>query len=151
MVKPEDSPLLGCCGIYCGVCPSNTGEIRQAAKQLQKLLNETKMGEISFLMGIATKYPTFYEALIMYANQPLCGGCRSGSPTATCAIKKCCINRGFSSCAECEEFEDCTTTPEGFDLDKSIGEIMGETLTKLMQEEQMGLPELPELPKEVFM
>lgn len=151
MTSPEKSSLIGCCGIYCGACPTNTGITREVAKKLQTLLDETKTGEIAFLMGIAPKYPTFYEVLMVFANQPLCEGCGSESAVASCAIKKCCIERGIYSCAECEELEQCTTVPDDFDLDEAIGETMGETLTKLMQEEQEGPPDLPDLPKEVFM
>ncbi|MFB0562439.1 MAG: DUF3795 domain-containing protein [Candidatus Lokiarchaeia archaeon] len=151
MARPKDSPLIGCCGIYCGACPSNTGITREAAKKLKIMLDEAKTGEISFLMGIADKYPTFHEVLTLFANQPLCSGCGSESPTASCAIRKCCLEQGISSCAECEKLEDCTKAPEGFDLNKAIGEAMGKAFEEVLQEEQSGPPELPELPKEIFM
>jgi len=144
VARSEDSPLIGRCGIYCGACPSNTGITREAAKKLQKLLDETKTGEIAFIMGIADKYPIFHEILTLFANQPPCSGCGSESPTASCAIRKCCLEKGISSCAECEEFEGCTTTPEGFDLDKAIGELF----TQIKSGEQEGPPELP---KKLFM
>ncbi|WXG39688.1 MAG: DUF3795 domain-containing protein [Candidatus Freyarchaeum deiterrae] len=144
MVRPEGSSLIGCCGIYCGACPSNTGITREAAEKLQKLLDEAKTGEIAFIMGIADKYPIFHEVLTLFANQPKCSGCGSESPTASCAIRKCCHERGLSTCAECEENERCITTPEDFDLGKAIGEA----LTRAEPGVQGGLPELP---KEVFM
>lgn len=84
------------------------------------MLDETKTGEIAFIMGIADKYSTFHEVLSLFANQPICSGCGSEFPIASCAIRKCCFERDISSCAECEEFERCTTTPEGFGLGKAI-------------------------------
>jgi hypothetical protein len=117
---------------------------REAAKRLKTLLDETKTGEIAFIMGIADKYPTFYEVLSLFANMPLCSGCGSESPTASCAIRKCCLGRGMVSCADCEKFEECAISPEGFDLDKAIGELFMQT--KLGEQEG-----LPELPKELFM
>ncbi len=143
MAGPKKSPLIGCCGIYCGACPSNTGIVRDAAKRLQTLLDEGKTEGIAFILGITDKYPTFHEVLNLFSNQELCSGCGSESPTASCAIRKCCLKKGISSCAECE-FEGCTTTPEDFNLDKAIGELF----MQIKPEEQ---EDPPELPKELFM
>jgi hypothetical protein len=67
---------------------------------------ETKVAVCGLFCGNCRKYQT-----------DRCKGCAVQAGLAGCRIRTCAFERGFTTCAECEEMETCKT------LDNFIGKI----------------------------
>ena len=80
----ENPELFAPCGTYCGVCPY----------LIAYKTNDDKLKE-----KLAKMLPIKPEEIV-------CDGCNSDNPLyfcKMCAMKKCVIEKGFDSCADCSE------------------------------------------------
>lgn len=85
--------MLSYCGIDCEEC-----EAFIATKGDDKILKEK----------VANKWSKLYETK-MKPEDINCKGCKSGGQKGhycekMCKVSKCCIEKGFGTCAECESF-----------------------------------------------
>lgn len=106
--------LIGYCGIFCGECFSYTGKIADLARDLRKELRQERFDKTAeSLSGLSffkifNRYPDCYEVLGGMVKLRCRKGCRNGGGNPFCAIRRCCISKGFEGCWQCGEFEDCS-------------------------------------------
>jgi len=104
--------LVGYCGLYCGACGIYQGRIKQAVENLRKI-----MGYYGF-DKIASELMTWEQSFQHYAEYEKvldgivklfgeCPGCVSGGGDPNCSIRQCCAPRGYATCAECGDLEEC--------------------------------------------
>lgn len=105
-----DKNLLAFCGLYCGDCAGHTGAIADAAENLKRISGEYKFertaGEI--FAEELPDYDKFAEKLTFITGLRCSPSCRDKAEgETTCAIRKCCKERGYFACNECAEFTNC--------------------------------------------
>ncbi|MDI6904053.1 MAG: DUF3795 domain-containing protein [Candidatus Bathyarchaeia archaeon] len=108
--NPEN--LLGYCGLYCGACGIYQGRIKQAVENLRKII--TAYGFDKFTAELAKWEPAFqhygeFENVMdgfvkMFGE---CQGCVKGGGDPNCAVRECCKQKAYNTCAECVEMETC--------------------------------------------
>lgn len=89
--------LIACCGINCAEC-----EARIATEKNDDLMRKE----------VAEKWSAMFGADIL-PDAINCTGCRTegvkfGHCLYTCEIRKCVHSKGFGTCADCSEIDDCT-------------------------------------------
>ena len=93
--------LVAPCGDYCGGCGQYNGLICKTAKQMR---------EFADLYGFEMRsegefdFQQFVAGLEWFIQNATCPGCQQGGGPAWCEVKKCCSEKGFRICFECEEF-----------------------------------------------
>jgi hypothetical protein len=109
----ENKPIISYCGLFCSECFSHVGRIADLSRDLRKELRQERfdktaesLSAVSFFK-IFNKYPDCYEVLGAMVRLRCKKGCREGGGDPFCAIRRCCVKKGFEGCWECEEFEDC--------------------------------------------
>ena len=106
--------LFAFCGFYCGDCLGYTGVIADGAEAFKVVLDRYQFGRTAkavFPRELA-EYARFYEMLEFMTTLRCPGICRNpvADPDAsTCAVKKCCLDKGIYACYECDAFETCET------------------------------------------
>ena len=102
----EKKRLISFCGSYCHTCDWFTGRIRSTAHEMLDIF-KTYNG-FPKLLGEGINPEDIKTALEMIANSGICSGCKQQIPEDPsqdrCAIRQCCSQRGFDTCAECEQF-----------------------------------------------
>jgi len=107
--RVSDEPsLVGYCGLYCGACAIYQQTIKKRGKQLLEVLSAYQFREIAKeakewdpKLG---HYPQFEEVLQSLMKMfGECPGCLAGGGPPVCAIRDCCKESGFSTCAECNK------------------------------------------------
>ena len=118
--------LLAYCGLYCGDCPAYTGEIPDAANNLADVLEKyriDRVAEILFPEELGD-YDKLQKMLEFLGNARCTEICRQRPDTETsCKIRKCCKEKGFFACHECDDFEDCDhikTFMQGFHAEACV-------------------------------
>ena len=103
--------LITYCGLYCGDCPGYKGEIADLAKELRKRLREAKIDRAYTFLSQVEKgyknYPQCYEVLGLMMKMRCKKVCRKRVRNPGCEIRKCCLEKKYDGCWECEEFETC--------------------------------------------
>jgi hypothetical protein len=78
--RDEGTQQIAYCGIYCGSCLNNTGEIADLARDLRKKLRENRFEQIAPALAVAFKpfanYPQCYETLGAMVKLRCKRGCR---------------------------------------------------------------------------
>jgi len=93
------------CGLNCDKCPVLIATSRDDDSLRQKTVEELfdLYGDILESFGIHSLKPEDIN----------CRGCRSERGLfigcASCSIRKCCQDKGFVTCADCDEYESCDT------------------------------------------
>ena len=98
--------LLAYCGIDCSKCFGYTKTISEGAKQLRRTMRAEKMKQVWPSIPFLGDYDAFKKDLDALAGLR-CRGCLEGGGNPFCKIRKCCLKRGYRSCAQCDEFESC--------------------------------------------
>lgn len=103
---------MGYCGLYCGACGIYQGKIKQAVENLQKVIKAYGFDKIT--PELAKWEPAFqhyaeYEKVLegwvkIFGE---CPGCISGGGDPNCAVRECCREKAYTTCAECAEMEKC--------------------------------------------
>ena len=105
-----DKNLLAYCGLYCGDCAGHTGDIAAAAEKLKQTLDRYRFERTARELFAAKlgEYEKLYEKIAFLAETCCPTPCR-GKPVSDggCAIRLCCIERGYFTCGECAEHETC--------------------------------------------
>ena len=96
--------LIACCGINCENCEA----------RIATLLNDDQMRR-----EVAAKWSEMFHASYLTPEMINCTGCRvKGAKFShcetTCNIRKCVRSKGYSSCADCMEIDDCPIVGEIF-------------------------------------
>ncbi len=103
--------LIGYCGLYCGDCPGYNGEIPDLARDLRKKLRDSRVDRASPFLAKVHKgyknYKQFDEILGLLMDMRCRKVCRERVRAPACEIRKCCSEKRFQGCWECEEFETC--------------------------------------------
>jgi hypothetical protein len=106
----ERKELLAYCGVYCGDCLGYTGVIADAARNFMVVLEEYKFDRTAkcVLSEELKDYDKFYEMLGFMTGLKCPMVCREREDSGIdCKVRKCCIDRGFYACYECDDFEIC--------------------------------------------
>lgn len=128
----DDQTLIAYCGLYCGDCASYKGEIADLARDLRKALRDAKFERYAEgLSGVFKEYRDYdkcYATLGAMVRMRCGRGCRNGGGNPGCAIRKCCVKKGFAGCWECADSESC----DRFSFLKTIhGEATDKNLRRL--------------------
>ena len=106
----DKKELLAYCGFYCGDCTGYTGVIADAASGFKNLLEKWKFDDtIKCVFPEKLKdYPRFLE-MLEFMTDLKCGKiCRDRMDSdTTCRVRRCCREKGFFACYECDDFEIC--------------------------------------------
>jgi|GEM_PF-789155 len=102
--------LLGYCGLYCADCAGYGGEIGGSAARLKQVLEEFKFERTAkhLFSEKLRDYREFSEMLEFITTLRCPKICRRRTDAeVSCKIWKCCRDRGFYACYECDDFEVC--------------------------------------------
>lgn len=102
--------LLAFCGLYCGDCGGYAGEIAEHGKLLISTLEKYKFSLTAKNMFSEQlgNYDEFYKKLKFISNLKCSQTCRERKTgSTTCEIRKCCMERGYFACYECDDFLSC--------------------------------------------
>ena len=105
MVKKKE--LVAYCGLYCGDCVKYKGNIQKLSGELLDDLNSEKFEKIAATIKDIKDYKEFRKTLEVLSGLECKVGCRAGGGTADCEIKICCQEKGYYTCAECDNFMYC--------------------------------------------
>lgn len=90
--------LIACCGLNCASCDARIATISND----NELRSKT-----------AEKWKSMYDAAGLSPEMINCTGCREAGVKfqhcAQCQIRNCADSKGFKTCAECEQLENCET------------------------------------------
>ena len=110
----DQKTIVAYCGLFCNECFSHTGKIADLARDLRKELRQTRfdktaesLSTLSFFK-VFKEYPSCYDVLGAMVKLRCKNACRNGGGNPFCAIRKCCVKKGFEGCWQCDEFEDCS-------------------------------------------
>ena len=109
-VSPKD--LVGYCGLYCGACGIYLGRIEQAVENLRKTISaygfDKFAPELAKWEPAFQHYTEFENVLNGFVNMfGECPGCIKGGGDPNCAVRECCKQKAYTTCAECGEMETC--------------------------------------------
>ena len=96
---------LAACGIYCGACDALLGKSKQLAGELHRILDGFNLVDIGPI-AINVEPPRIVDFLDVLSkiNQGVtCRGCGKGGGNPVCPIRTCAQDRGYLTCAECDE------------------------------------------------
>lgn len=99
--------------------------LKEPAKKMKQILDAYNYGEIAKFIPGMEDYPAFEKTLIEFTKQ-FCLGCREGGGNPNCVIRICAKERGFDTCADCNEMpcEKAKFITEGYpDVTKNLKRI----------------------------
>ena len=101
------------CGLCCDDCFARKGEIADLARDLRKVLRQSKfkryadfMSQYSFFEKFKD-YDTCYEVLGQMVKYRCSKNCSDGGGPPFCKIRKCCQKKDIAGCWQCDSFETC--------------------------------------------
>lgn len=101
--EQEKKMHISFCGSYCHRCDWHTGRIRRTAQQALDMLHEYD-GFKRLLKGNVNS-DTVIKGLSILAESTICSGCKAETgANERCAIRRCCSQKGFDLCSECDNF-----------------------------------------------
>jgi hypothetical protein len=116
--------LVAPCGDYCGGCGQYNGLICKTAKQMREFAD---LYGFEFRSEGEFDFRQFVAGLEWFIKNAICPGCQQGGGPAWCEVKKCCSEKGFCICFECEEFPcskiESVADPDTMDRYKRFTEI----------------------------
>ena len=130
--------LFAYCGLYCGDCAGYSGEIANAAIKLNEKLNKYKFEYTAknLFTEKLKEYDKFLEMLRFITELKCEKICREREDDEhSCKVRKCCRDKGFFACYECEIYEKCDILRT-----KNKKELYGDSYLKNFQNiREMGL------------
>jgi hypothetical protein len=107
--KKNGEELLAYCGFYCGDCLGYTGVIADASKDFKKVLEKYKFERTAecILYDKLKDYDGFFANLVFMTGLKCPFACRGRKEDVSCRVRRCCINKGFYACSQCDDFEVC--------------------------------------------
>jgi hypothetical protein len=128
--------LLAYCGLYCGDCAGYTGEIADAARVLKETTEKYKFAQTArHLFAKELKDFDHFREMLNFMTELKCPKpCRQHNDgEVKCEILKCCREKGFYACHECDSFETCEKL-------KKLGGLHGESHIKNLRAiREMGI------------
>ena len=106
----DQKELLACCGLYCGDCAGYSGEIAEAAVTLKERIHKYKFDQTAknLFSKELRDYDKLHDMLGFMTTLKCAKPCREKATGETsCEIRKCCFERRFYACHECNDFERC--------------------------------------------
>jgi hypothetical protein len=111
MKVKEREKLLAYCGIYCGDCLGYTGVIADAAKRFMYVLDQYQFHRSvkAIFPDKFEQYGTMQEVLTFMEGLKCPKVCRDRGENADtdCPVRKCCREKDYYACYECDTFENC--------------------------------------------
>jgi len=104
--------LIGYCGSYCGACGIYQGRVKQAVENLRKIISYYGFDKMT--ADLAKWEPAFQhykefenvmDGLVKIFGE--CPACEAGGGDPNCAVRMCCKEKGYTTCAECADLETC--------------------------------------------
>jgi len=111
-MKENPENLIGHCGLFCGACGIYQGKITQAVENLRRVIGAYGFDKMA--PELAKWEPAFQHYAefenVMDGFVKIFGGCPScvksgGDPS--CAVRECCKQKAYATCAECADMEKC--------------------------------------------
>ena len=102
--------LLAYCGFYCGDCLGYTGVIADAAKDFKMTLDKYQFDRTTKCVfpDQLHDYDRFYEVVEFMTGLKCPMICREREDiSVACEVRKCCIDKDFFACYQCDDFETC--------------------------------------------
>lgn len=106
----DKKELLAYCGLYCGDCAGFTGEIADAAQNFKETIEKCKFHQTAkHLFPTELKDYDKLRKMIDFMTELKCPMiCRQRKDSEVkCKILKCCRDKGFFACYECDTFDIC--------------------------------------------
>jgi hypothetical protein len=96
--KERDMEMIAACGLVCSTCSACV-----AGRTADRELQEKTAAAWSAAYGIEVK-----------PEDIICDGCQSAGPRlfshcTVCDVRMCAHGKGYATCAECDEYNDCKT------------------------------------------
>lgn len=111
-MKENPKNLIGHCGLFCGVCGIYQGKITQAVENLRRVIGAYGFDKMT--PELAKWEPAFQHYAefenVMDGLVKIFGGCPScvkGGGDPSCAVRECCKQKAYATCAECADMEKC--------------------------------------------
>jgi len=132
-LKESPKNLVGYCGLYCGACGIYQERIKQAVENLRNVIGvygfDKIMPELAKWEPAFQHYAEFegvMNGLVKIFGE--CPGCIKGGGDPNCAVRECCKQKAYATCAECAEVQTCaklqrygTHALEGIQKIKAVG------------------------------
>jgi len=111
-MKEGSKNLVGYCGLYCGACGIYQGKIKQAVENLRNIIRAYGFDKFTSEL---TKWEPAFQHYTEFENVMdgfvkmfgECPGCVMGGGPPDCAIRECCKQKAYTTCAECAETKSC--------------------------------------------
>jgi hypothetical protein len=137
--SPKD--LVGYCGLYCGACGIHQGRIKQAVENLRKIISAYGFDKIATELANwepAFQHYTEFEKVLdgfvkVFGD---CPGCIAGGGDPNCAVRECCKQKAYATCAECVEMDTCEKLQQLVQNLKELRRIKAMGLDKWAEEMQ---------------
>ena len=109
--KPGTRNELAYCGFYCGDCLGRTGVIADAAERFKAVLDEYRFEKTAHAVfpEELPEYDKLTDMVTFMAGLRCPAVCRDREGDSSCGAKRCCIEKGYYACYECDGFEACET------------------------------------------
>ena len=112
MATTDLANLVGHCGLHCNACGIRQGKIKKAVNDLHKII--AAYGFDKAMPKLANWEPSFkhYNEFSQVMNGLVkmfgyCPGCLQGGGDPNCKVRSCAKQKGYRTCAECDESETC--------------------------------------------
>jgi hypothetical protein len=112
MASTDPVSLVGYCGLYCNACGIRQGKIKTAVNNLRGII--AAYGFDKMMPELAKYEPSFkhyneFEQVMdgLVKTFDGCPGCFHGGGDPSCIARSCAKERGFRTCADCDEAETC--------------------------------------------
>lgn len=112
MTTTDLSSLVGYCGLYCNACGIRQQKIKTAVSNLRDII--AAYGFDKIMPELANWEPSFkhYDEFNEVMNGLVkmfgeCPGCLQGGGDPNYKVRSCAKQKGYRTCAECDETETC--------------------------------------------
>lgn len=103
-INAKPTELASYCCLYCGACDIYQQNIGRSGKELKRLLDAFGFNRWVTKEPGFENYESFYEILNnIIATYGKCSGCKKGGGDTECQMRSCCLEKGYQTCAECED------------------------------------------------
>ncbi len=112
MASTDPASQVGYCGLYCNACGIRQEKIKTAVNNLRGIIAaygfDKMMPELAKMEPSFKHYNEFDQVMDglvkMFGG---CPGCFQGGGDPNCKARSCAKQRGFRTCADCDEAETC--------------------------------------------
>ncbi|UCE15870.1 MAG: DUF3795 domain-containing protein [Candidatus Bathyarchaeota archaeon] len=112
MVATGPASFVGYCGLYCNACGIRQEKIKASVNSLREII--AAYGFDKLMPELAEWEPSFkhYSEFNQVMNGLVklfgdCPGCLQGGGDPNCKVRSCAKEKGYRTCAECNETETC--------------------------------------------